>query len=313
MKELQLTQWPQNADQAGDSLAVKCPRLLSRYRARSSGRDSSIVTQMSTYFDAIHDSDNSRVHSMVLKVLSTPASWAPDFSGEEDGRMISHCAYWGHRMLQSQMFLQCNQNLFKPAMVHKKPHVTAHLHLLSLGGELGCISTAFYSLRKIVYIQCLAVIFQSCPQSGNEWTNEFINKSQSYPPYSDRVAAWSASLTQKHRPCNQYIKTTVIWGGVRFPLTSLWSSAPQGPTTLESISQHNQVDGNHNWVQKYSTTQLSARGLFWEGCLIFYSPSIWFLSHLKYVAVYFIVFSFTPPCIFHDSLCKSCSRKLWPL
>lgn len=37
-----------------------------------------------------------------------------------------------------------------------------------------------------------AAIFQSCPQSGNEWTNEFINKSQSYPPYNDRVGAWSA-------------------------------------------------------------------------------------------------------------------------
>lgn len=134
MKELQLTQWPQNADQAGDSPAVKCPRLLSRYKAGSFGRDSSIVTQMSTYFDAIHDSDNAFVDWAKARQFlwslqlgaegeSTPASWAPVFSGEEDGGMIFHCACWGHRMLQSLMFLQCNQNLFKPVMGHKRTHV----------------------------------------------------------------------------------------------------------------------------------------------------------------------------------------------
>lgn len=169
MKELQLTQWPQSADQAGDSPAVKCPCLLSRYKARSSGQESSIVTQMSTYFDAIHESGNalvdwankhgrfSEVHSLALKVLSTPASWAPVFSGEEDGRMISHCACWGHRMLQLLMLLQCNQNLFKPVMVHKRTHVKVFTYRPSSPvfpwWWAWLYFYCFLFIEKIVYIQ----------------------------------------------------------------------------------------------------------------------------------------------------------------
>lgn len=77
-----------------DSPPPKCPRLLSRYKAhkkRGSVQDSSIVTQISKYFDAICDSDTDnalvfwaknharfpQLHNLALKVLSVPASSAP--------------------------------------------------------------------------------------------------------------------------------------------------------------------------------------------------------------------------------------------
>lgn len=50
-----------NVDQSSsNSPPVKCPRLLSRYKAhkkRSSGQDSDTVTQVNKYFDAIQDCD----------------------------------------------------------------------------------------------------------------------------------------------------------------------------------------------------------------------------------------------------------------
>lgn len=67
--------------------------------------------------------NHDRFLSLALKVLLTPASSAPVFSGEEGGRMISHRVRWGHRMLQSFVFLQCIQNLFKPVMGHKRTHI----------------------------------------------------------------------------------------------------------------------------------------------------------------------------------------------
>ncbi|CAM4640312.1 unnamed protein product [Leuciscus chuanchicus] len=88
-----------NVDPPSDS-PVKCPHLLSRYKARkkrsSTTQDSSIETQISKYFDAIHDTDTdtdnalafwaenhdrlTELHSLAMKVLSVPASSAPEES-----------------------------------------------------------------------------------------------------------------------------------------------------------------------------------------------------------------------------------------
>lgn len=118
-------------DPAIDSPPVKCPRLLSRYKAhkkRSSAQDSSIVTQISKYFDAIQDTDIdnalvfwaknhdrfSQLHILALKVLSIPASSAPVERVFSRGGIIMrpHRARLGHRMLQSLIFLKCNQTVF---------------------------------------------------------------------------------------------------------------------------------------------------------------------------------------------------------
>ncbi|XP_030599481.1 zinc finger BED domain-containing protein 4-like isoform X2 [Archocentrus centrarchus] len=119
-----------NVDPASDSPPAKCPRLLSRYKAhkkRSSVQDSSIVTQISKYFDAVRDSDPDnalvfwaknharfpQLHNLALKVLSVPASSAPVERVFSRGGIIMrpHRARLGHRMLQSLMFLKCNQTL----------------------------------------------------------------------------------------------------------------------------------------------------------------------------------------------------------
>lgn len=119
-----------NVDPPSDSPPVKCPRLLSRYKAhkkRSSAQDSSSVAQVSKYFDAIHDSDTDNalvfwaknhdrfppLHNLALKVLSVPASSAPVERVFSRGGIIMrpHRARLGHRMLQSLMFLKCNQNI----------------------------------------------------------------------------------------------------------------------------------------------------------------------------------------------------------
>lgn len=165
MKELQLTQWPQNADQASDSPAVKYPRLLSRYEARSSGRDSSIVTQMSTYFDAIHDSDNEtrRLDQQARQILSNPQLWRwrccrplPPLHWVLVGRKVVE---W-YPTVHAEVTECCNHSCFHSATKiflnqwwDIRGHMlrcllTAHLHLFFLGGELGCISTAFYSLKS---------------------------------------------------------------------------------------------------------------------------------------------------------------------
>ncbi|CAJ1074243.1 uncharacterized protein LOC115579849 [Xyrichtys novacula] len=119
-----------NEDSPGDSPPVKCPRLLSRYKAhkkRSLGQDLSIRIQISKYFDSIRDSetDNALVswyenrdsfpqlHNLALKVLSVPASSAPVERLFSRGGVIMrpHCARLSHRMLQSLMFLKCNETL----------------------------------------------------------------------------------------------------------------------------------------------------------------------------------------------------------
>lgn len=119
-----------DGDLSSDSPPVKCPRLLTRYKAhkkRSSGQGSSIRTQTSKYFDAIQDTDNAllfwyknqdrfpQLHNLALKVLSVPASSAPVESFFSRGGIIMrpHRARLGHRMLQSLMFLKCNQALLK--------------------------------------------------------------------------------------------------------------------------------------------------------------------------------------------------------
>lgn len=119
-----------NVDPASDSPPPKCPRLLSRYKAhkkRGSVQNSSIVTQISKYFDAIRDSDTDnalvfwaknharfpQLHNLALKVLSVPGSSAPVERVFSRGGIIMrpHRARLGHRMLQSLMFLKCNQTL----------------------------------------------------------------------------------------------------------------------------------------------------------------------------------------------------------
>ncbi|XP_078138844.1 uncharacterized protein LOC144538503 [Centroberyx gerrardi] len=119
-----------DVDPANDSPPAKCPRLLSRYKAHkkcSSGQNSSIVTQISKYFDVIQDSDIDnalvfwekyhdrfpQLHMLALKVLSVPASSAPVERVFSRGGIIMrpHRARLGHRMLQSLMFLKCNQTL----------------------------------------------------------------------------------------------------------------------------------------------------------------------------------------------------------
>lgn len=119
-----------NVDEASDSSPPKCPRLLSRYKAykkRGSVQDSSIVTQISKYFDAIRDSDTDnalvfwaknharlpQLHKLAMKVLSVPASSAPVERVFSRGGIIMrpHRARLGHKMLQSLIFLKCNQTL----------------------------------------------------------------------------------------------------------------------------------------------------------------------------------------------------------
>lgn len=120
----------QYVDLSSNSPPVKCPRLLSCYKAhkkRSSGQDSSIATQISKYFDAIQDSDidnalvlwakyNDRfpqLYKLALKVLSVPATSAPmERVFSQGGLMMRpHRARLGHKMLQSFIFLKCNQTL----------------------------------------------------------------------------------------------------------------------------------------------------------------------------------------------------------
>ncbi|KAJ8337338.1 hypothetical protein SKAU_G00385580 [Synaphobranchus kaupii] len=117
-------------DPASDSPPVKCPRLLSRYKAhkkRSSVQDSSIAAQTSKYFDAIQDTDIDdalvfwtknhdrfpQLHMLALKALSVPASSAPVERVFSRGGIIMrpHRARLGHKMLQSLIFLKCNQTL----------------------------------------------------------------------------------------------------------------------------------------------------------------------------------------------------------
>ncbi|KAK0135547.1 hypothetical protein N1851_028592 [Merluccius polli] len=119
-----------NVDSSSDSPPVKSPRLLSRYKAhkkRNSAQDSSVVTQISKYFDAINDSDTDnalffwaknhdrfqQLHKLALKVLSVPASSAPVERIFSRGGIIMrpHRACLGHRMLQTLIFLKCNQTL----------------------------------------------------------------------------------------------------------------------------------------------------------------------------------------------------------
>ncbi|GAA6080441.1 uncharacterized protein LOC115775858, partial [Tachysurus ichikawai] len=108
-------------------------RLLSRYKAHkkpsSTTQDSSIETQISKYFDVIHvtdtDTDNAlsfwaknhdrdpQLHNLAMKVLSVPASSAPVDRVFSSGSIIMRPrrACLGHKMLQSLIFLKCNQML----------------------------------------------------------------------------------------------------------------------------------------------------------------------------------------------------------
>ncbi|KAK9961953.1 hypothetical protein ABG768_007347 [Culter alburnus] len=105
-----------NVDLPSDSPPVKFPRLL-------------IETQISKYFDAIHDTDTDtdnalsfwaknhdrypQLHNLAMKVLSVPASSAPVERVFSRGGIIMrpHRARLGHKMLQSLIFLKCNQML----------------------------------------------------------------------------------------------------------------------------------------------------------------------------------------------------------
>ncbi|XP_017263504.1 zinc finger BED domain-containing protein DAYSLEEPER-like [Kryptolebias marmoratus] len=120
-----------NVDPTSDSPPVKCPRLLSRYKAhkkhRSSVQDSSIATQLTKYFNDIKDcdSDNAlafwgenqskypQLHNLALKVLSVPASSAPVERVFSRGGIVMrpHRARLGAKMLQSLIFLKCNETL----------------------------------------------------------------------------------------------------------------------------------------------------------------------------------------------------------
>ncbi|GAA6073912.1 zinc finger BED domain-containing protein 6-like [Tachysurus ichikawai] len=100
------------------------------YKKRSSTtQDSRIETQISKYFDAIHDTDTDtdnalsfwaknhnrypQLHNLAMKVLSVPASSAPVERVFSRGGIIMrpHRARLGHKMLQSLIFLKCNQML----------------------------------------------------------------------------------------------------------------------------------------------------------------------------------------------------------
>ncbi|XP_060735668.1 uncharacterized protein LOC132852462 [Tachysurus vachellii] len=122
-----------NVDPPSDSPPVKFPRLLSLYKAHkkrsSTSQDSSIETQISKYFDAIHDTDTDtdnalsfwaknhdrypQLHNVAMKVLSVPASSAPVERVFSRGGIIMrpHHARLGHKMLQSLIFLKCTQML----------------------------------------------------------------------------------------------------------------------------------------------------------------------------------------------------------
>uniref|UniRef100_A0A3B5QUR0 Uncharacterized LOC111606838 n=1 Tax=Xiphophorus maculatus TaxID=8083 RepID=A0A3B5QUR0_XIPMA len=110
---------------------AKCPRLLSRYKAHkkhsSSVQNSSIATQLNRYFNDIRDcdSDNAlafwgenqskypQLHNLALKVLSVPASSAPVERVFSRGGIVMrpHRARLGAKMLQSLIFLKCNETL----------------------------------------------------------------------------------------------------------------------------------------------------------------------------------------------------------
>ena len=118
------------SDAASDSPPVKFPRLLFRYKAlkkRSMTQNVSAITQMNKYLDEINlaDCDSAlsfwaknrerfpQLYKLALRVLSVPASSAPVERVFSRGGLIMrpHRARLGHKMLESLIFLKCNQDV----------------------------------------------------------------------------------------------------------------------------------------------------------------------------------------------------------
>ncbi|XDV36631.1 hypothetical protein PO909_006377 [Leuciscus waleckii] len=109
-----------DADETTDSPPGKCPRLLARYRAHKhlshSAKDACISAQIHKYFDAIQDTDTNtalefwstnrerfpQIYSLVVKVLSIPASSAPVERVFSKGGLIvrPHHARLTHKMVK---------------------------------------------------------------------------------------------------------------------------------------------------------------------------------------------------------------------
>lgn len=111
-----------------DSAPLPKQRLLSRYKTfrlqRSTTQDSSTDAQIRKYFECINDCDSdaltfwsknrerfSSLHSIAMKVLSVPASSAPVERVFSRGGifMRPHRTRLGFKLLQSLIFLKCNQ------------------------------------------------------------------------------------------------------------------------------------------------------------------------------------------------------------
>ncbi|XP_060731809.1 uncharacterized protein LOC132849873 isoform X2 [Tachysurus vachellii] len=120
-----------DVDETSDSPPGKCPRLLARYRAHKhlshSAKDACISAQIHKYFDAIQNTDTNtalefwstnrekfpQLYSLVVKVLSIPASSAPVERVFSKGGLIMrpHRARLTHKMVTALVFLKSNMAL----------------------------------------------------------------------------------------------------------------------------------------------------------------------------------------------------------
>ncbi|XP_060728440.1 uncharacterized protein LOC132861708 [Tachysurus vachellii] len=120
-----------DVDETSDSPPGKCPRLLARYRAHKhlshSAKDACISAQIHKYFDAIQNTDTNtalefwstnrekfpQLYSLVVKVLSIPASSAPVERVFSKGGLIvrPHRARLTHKMVTALVFLKSNMAL----------------------------------------------------------------------------------------------------------------------------------------------------------------------------------------------------------
>lgn len=119
-----------DADATTDSPPGKCPRLLARYRAHKhlshSAKDACILVQIHKYFDAIQDTDTNtslefwstnrerfpQLHSLAVKVLSIPASSAPEERVFSKGGLIMRpCARLTQKIVKALVFLKSNMAL----------------------------------------------------------------------------------------------------------------------------------------------------------------------------------------------------------
>ena len=164
-----------NVDPLSDLPPVKCLHLLSHYKVHkkcSSAQDSSIVTQIRKYFDAIHDSDTDnaflfwaknhdrfpQLHNLALKVLSEPASSAPVERVFGRGSIIirPYCTCLGHRMLKSLMSLKWKQTTLK----------SFPIDVIFEAVFLWCnyFSSLLVNLKSVLPLQTLMWSFLNCCQ-----------------------------------------------------------------------------------------------------------------------------------------------------